>query len=137
MTMDKMGMIASSICGIHCVLIPFALVMFPFLSIAAGNGEMFEVGFIVFSVVLAIFAMINGYAYHKKRVPAILAFAGLGIFVFSHVFIGHDIEKSSFTSVAPFLIGGFFIFTAHYLNHKLTKTHKCACDHIGDGKTLE
>ncbi len=130
--LDKIGMIASSICMIHCILLPFVIIMFPFLFVALAAGQVFEWAFIIFSIVLALFAMVNGYAYHKKPIPVVLALAGFCIFIFSHAVIGHDLNHGVFAGVMPYLIGGSCIFAAHFLNHKFIHNSKCACEHIKD-----
>jgi hypothetical protein len=106
--------------------------MFPFIFVAAASGQVFEWAFIFFGLALAIFAMINGYAYHKKPVPFMLAMIGFTIFIIAHLTIEHDLNHGIFIGLAPFIIGGTCIFAAHYLNHKFIHSHKCACDHIGE-----
>ncbi len=127
MNLDKVGMTASSICGVHCILTPVLLVLFPYASIAFIHGEFFEWGFILFSLILASFALFQGFLVHKKFIPFILAFTGFFTFIVVKLLSGSKHE--SFSSAIIFVIAGSLICFSHYINHKHCKHSKC-CEHV-------
>ena len=129
MSLDKIGSWLSGVCIIHCVLFPLVMVFFPFLSAAFAAAESWEWAFIGFSVIIAFFAMIQGYVYHKKPIPYILAITGFGAFIFAKVAFDKAYSFSIFTTTIVYVGAGFSILLAHYLNHKFMHHAKCACEH--------
>jgi hypothetical protein len=125
--LDKVGMTASSICGIHCLLMPLVFVLFPYASIAFLHGEMFEWGFILFSLTIACFAMVQGFFLHKQWIPLALATFGFGTFI--GVKIGSPHSHETFSGALVFVLAGALICMAHYLNHRFIKRHSCSCEH--------
>jgi hypothetical protein len=83
------------------------------------HSEIFEWSFIALSVVIAFFAMLQGYIYHKKAVPAIFAVVGFAIFIGAHKLWGEHLGL--------LLLGVGCIFAAHYINHQFS--HSCKLDH--------
>jgi len=135
MNWDKVGSMLSGICIVHCILLPLAIVFFPFLSVALAQGESIEWAFIGFSIVVAVFAMLQGYIYHKKPIPYILAAIGFGTFIAAKMASDRALFFSVFTSVIVYVAAGGSILLAHYLNHKFMHSAKCACEHQHeDGK---
>jgi hypothetical protein len=124
---DKIGMTASSICGVHCLVLPFVFVLFPYASIAFVKGEMFEWGFILFSLTIACFAMAQGFLVHRKWYPLILAMVGFTTFI--AVRIANPELHETFSGALVFFFAGALICLGHYLNHKFIKKHRCICTH--------
>ena len=124
---DKIGMTASGICSIHCLLLPLVFVLFPYASVAFIKGEMFEWGFILFSLTIACFAMMQGFLVHKKWIPLALALVGFGTFI--GVRLSRPNSHETFSGSLIFVLAGVLICTAHYLNHKFIKKHRCICSH--------
>ena len=120
MNKDKVGMFLSGICGVHCMLMPFLLVILPYSTVAYLNNEIFETSFIVFSLTLASFAMIQGYMAHRKLWPILLAGLGFAIFFNTHIHGSTD-----HVSILLGLAGGC-VCVAHYLNHRFS--HICECE---------
>lgn len=129
MNWDKIGSALSGICIVHCVLTPLAFVFFPFLSVALASGETIEWAFIGFSVVIAVFAMMQGYVYHRKPIPYILASIGFATFIFAKITFNKAFTFSMFTSIMVYVGAGLSILLAHYLNHKFMHHAKCSCEH--------
>jgi len=125
--LDKIGMISSQICGIHCFLMPFLFAMFPFAGIAFAKGELFEWGFIGFSFSLAAFAMTQGFISHGKWYPTTLASVGFIILIYLKLKFEHGHE--TFSGSFIFILPGILVFMAHFFNHKFLITARCRCDH--------
>jgi hypothetical protein len=125
--LDKVGMTASAICGIHCIALPFVFIIIPYASIAFLEGSLFEWGFILFSLIIASFAMIQGFLAHKKWLPLILASIGFFIFISTKTSDGHSHE--TFSGSLIFALAGALICCAHFFNHKFSKLANCNCSH--------
>jgi hypothetical protein len=128
MSLDKLGSALSGVCILHCALLPFLLVMFPLLSVAIAQHEVYEWAFIGFSVVIAFFAMFQGYIYHKRPIPYILAVLGFGVFIVAKMTFEHSFNFSVFVTTTIYVGAGLSIFLSHWLNHKFIKHAKCACE---------
>ena len=111
---------------------PLLLIFFPFITVAMANGEFLEWGFIGFSLILALFAMIQGYVYHRKPIPYILAIIGFAVFIISKILFERAFCFGTFMSTSIYVGSGISVLVAHYLNHKWTNNAKCKCNHEGD-----
>lgn len=129
MNWDKIGMTASGICAVHCMLVPFLLVAFPFLTIEIVKSNSFEWAFIGISALIAFFAMFQGYVYHKKPVPYILAIVGFVVFAIAKSTHTHEHSHDFLGTSVIHVLAGLTIVLAHYLNHKFVKHVKCSCGH--------
>jgi uncharacterized membrane protein len=103
-------------------------VFFPFLTIAFNASESYEWAFIGFSVVIAFFAMVQGYVYHRKPIPYVLAILGFGVFIFAKIAMYKAFCFSIFMTTLVYVGAGASILLAHYLNHKFAHHAKCKCD---------
>lgn len=127
--LDKVGMTCSTVCFWHCILFPFLFAIFPMVTFF--RSEVFEWSFISFGIAVAAFAMLQGYAQHRKRMPIALAITGFTLFVAAHLYAegGHfHAEGVNYTHLLLSLLAGCIIFSAHYVNHKFIN-RACSCDH--------
>jgi len=125
--LDKLGMAASGLCGIHCLILPIVFVLFPYASVAFVKGEFFEWSFLLFSITIASFAMVQGLLVHRKLIPLAVALLGFMLFIWTRT-VNHDVHET-FSGSLMLVLAGALICGAHYLNHKFIKNHKCACSH--------
>ncbi|MBV6644054.1 MAG: MerC domain-containing protein [Cyclobacteriaceae bacterium] len=116
LNLDKIGICASTVCGLHCLLTPFILLALPFASLAFLASEGFEIGLLILSFLLAIASLVVSYfRKHFNVMPTILA--GVGFLLFM---IGKAIPLE-IAEIILSVAGGVFIVLAHYRNIKLTK----------------
>ncbi len=136
--LDKLGMSCSTLCFWHCILFPFLFVMFPMITLF--HSSLFEWSFLSISLIIACFALGQGFLLHKHFKPAAFAFSGFAVFIWSRWYIqSHTIniffarmqqnyyEGLLLAHLAPIasLLAGVLIFTSHYINHKHIKS--CSC----------
>ena len=124
LSFDNLGIVASVLCLIHCMAMPFLIALLPFLGWQFLDSH--ESHLILGSLIIAfaLFAIVPGYLKHKSRriltgmiIGAVLVL--LGSF-FSHDFGMDDIEL-------PLLVGGNLTLVAtHLLNMRRVKS---CCDH--------
>lgn len=116
---DFIGLSASFLCVLHCILLPICIPLFPLIGLSFINNEFYEILLIAISLVIAFIAIYNGYKkYHNKTLPIFMY--GFALVFFSAGFL---IENNFFERISHFFATGFLII-AHYYNWKLTKEHK-------------
>ncbi|QNK61190.1 MerC domain-containing protein [Pedobacter sp. PAMC26386] len=118
--LDRLGMTASTLCAIHCALVPIFLTTLPLLGLEFLSNEWVEISMIIVSVFLGTLSLSMSYRkQHHKLLPFFVLFSGFTLIAFGH-FSG--IEK-----LEPILIplGGFTVAAAHLVNWRLNRT----CNH--------
>ena len=131
--LDMIGFSASTICAIHCALLPFAIVLLPLLGLEFIANPVIEYSLIGLSLVIGLYTLKNGYFYHHGRLyPVLIFLTGLAVVVIGHLFFHeHTLAGESehglsseliFFMIAP--IGAILIGIGHYTNRKLCNTCK-------------
>lgn len=136
---DKMGMLLSFVCLVHCLLGPIVLIVVPGLSGSFGH-ELFHWVMLLFVIPVAAFSFVKSYQSHKIKFPLQLGSLGilfLLIGVLAPEYFGHDFLHSHDThhdhganealnmdtfETAFSVLGGIFLAYAHYFNLK-----QCQC----------
>lgn len=121
--LDRVGMILSIGCMIHCILLPVILPLLPLLGLMVGHDGYFHLILGGLIVVTAVLALIPGMKKHLNVLP--LSLGGYGIaFIFGGG-VGELTHMPEYATTILTIIGSCFMVTAHYLNHKYT----CMCVH--------
>ena len=128
---DKVGMLVSVGCIIHCLLTPILIPILPAAGFIFSHSPFVHGVLVAVIATIALLAFIPGYKKHRNNVPGLLAFIGVGIItcmgaleLFSEI-TGNEYEAVPITSVT--ILGSLIIVYAHYLNHR----YICACKHHG------
>lgn len=121
---DKAGIIASTMCAIHCAILPILILLFPVISLSFFITEFLEFIFLVITLVLGLFSICFGIKIHKNWKILFLISAG-----FSFILVGkllHSHNSHSTISFMNFMMvfGGLTIAFSHYLNNKLCNACK-------------
>ena len=116
--LDKLGITATSLCALHCILLPIILPMLPLLGLSFLADHGWEHVFLLITAAMGTIALFSGFhRYHKKLYPFYsLALGGL-IYAFKDV-LGAEYEPAIIT------IGASLIVLAHIMNIKLCKSCK-------------
>lgn len=113
--LHKVGLSLSFLCAIHCLAMPFVLVLLPFLGASFFTDEV-EFIMIGVSLIIGFFVLLKDYRHHENILPLVLL-GGSFTFVLFHVFIhSHFILSLSSISMA----------VAYFYNWRL---HKNLCSH--------
>jgi len=136
--LDLIGFSASTICAIHCALMPFIIVFLPLMGLQFMANPFVEYIFIAASLVIGSFTFKHGYFnHHKKLYPFILFLSGFTIIMVGHFFFhehSHEViqdmesvhnDETMFLMIAP--AGAFIIAISHLINRRLSKTTKVCC----------
>ena len=120
-SLDKIGIAATSLCALHCLLLPIILPLLPLIGADFIGSHEFEDGVLLLTMILGFVALYSGYKrYHRQIYPFVMLFAGGFIYWQKHYF-GEDIE--------PYLVtvGATLVVIAHVVNMKLCRRdHECS-----------
>lgn len=121
--LDRLGITATSLCALHCILLPVLLPALPLLGLSFLADHSWEHVFLIFTAILGSVALFSGFKrYHRKLYPFYLLFLGLGIY-----WIKHDFSQE--LEVYFIVVGASLIVAAHFINLKLCNSCKqCADD---------
>ena len=114
---DKLGICASVACLVHCLIVPFLLIIGFDVTLYSLDQEWIEMGFIFSSLLIGIYAFIKGFLSHRQHFVPVLFLAGFLLLV--------NGEKVANTLLAVILsvIGALIIVYAHFQNLKLKQLH--------------
>jgi hypothetical protein len=118
--LDKLGIITSVACAIHCTLIPLLLSSLPFLGINGLHNKAIEYGMIGLAFIFGLFSLVPGY---KKR-----PLGRLSLLLFGAGFVFLLINQSTGERWLYFLVpaAATAIISAHIL-HLRSCRNNCKC----------
>ena len=114
--MDRVGIWTSSLCALHCLLLPILIPLLPFVSASFFAQDWFERTILSLSMIIGFWALLSGfYRYHRQLYPLYSLLLG-GLIYWNKDMFGEAYE--------PFTIGvgAILIVMAHVVNIKLCKS---------------
>lgn len=120
--LDRIGITATSLCALHCILLPVLLPALPLLGLSFLANHAWEHVFLLITAILGTVALFSGFKkYHRRLYPFYLLFLGVGIY-----WIKHDFSEA----IQPYfiIIGASLIVAAHIINLKLCNSCKQCTD---------
>ena len=122
---DRVGAVASFLCAVHCMALPFVIAVLPALGLSFLADHKFERIFIACASVLALAALIRGYRRHHIASPLYLALPGLALlWVGAWIFDSEDALALHASLVA---LGGCCVAFAHVLNLRMSHQSAGCC----------
>lgn len=115
---DRLGITASVLCVIHCLLTPIAVVVLPFAAQSRLHGD-FHLLIAAIVVPVALLALLRGYRIHRDT--SVLWLGGLGILLMLAAMSGRSVTDESAESWLM-IAGGIALSAAHYRNLR-----ECRC----------
>jgi hypothetical protein len=114
---DRLGISASILCVVHCLLTPVALVFLPLVGASLVHGWIHS-AIIAVVVPVALYALWIGYRIHRHTSVIWLAVFGFGAIALAMTFgEDHNLIEAGFMIAA-----GILLSTAHYKNLRATRT---------------
>jgi len=114
---DRVGMVGSLVCAIHCALLPLLLSALPALGLGMFASADIDQAFAVFAGILGITTLSIGFRRHRAFHAWALLVPGL-IMIWTGSFTGlHD---HSLAHAALMTAGGLLVAGAHMLNLRLS-----------------
>lgn len=122
MSLDSLGIFASTLCLIHCMAMPFIIAFLPFLGLQFLEGEFAHRVIAAFVFLFAIFAIGPGYRQHRRKDVLVFTILGLclvaGALLIAGPYFGEQYELPFITA------GNLTLVIVHLRNRKL-----CECAH--------
>jgi hypothetical protein len=111
--LDRLGMIASLGCAVHCALMPLVLGVLP----AVFHEERLEWALVGVSAGLGVGSLVRGYRRHRTVLALCVLGLGLALLV-----TGRFVEEAGGDGgVALVVLGGVVVAFSHFLNHRLSR----------------
>lgn len=112
---DAVAIALSSLCLLHCLLLPLLLLMLPALAIALHDGPVWahwiHWGLLATALPVSGFALWQGLARHGRFLPL-----GLAVVGFSVMFLGAMAHHAAIISPALIVSGGLVVAFGHWHN---------------------
>ena len=119
--LDHIGMTASTLCALHCAIVPLILTFLPLAGLGFLTNPFFEWGMITLALVLGVSSIFMAYfRTHHRALPLILLLIGFAVIVLGHMYLVSWAEAI----VVP--AGGLTIAFSHFLNYKYVD--KCSTE---------
>ena len=116
--LDKAGIYLSTICLVHCLVLPVLLATLPFVSfLAFMKSPITETLMIVFAIFNAVLAVTLNFKKHYNLI--VPAFFGSGMILLMLNFFAHNLVSQNEYIIT---LGALLIGVGHYINHKLCDT---------------
>lgn len=123
---DRLGVVASLLCAVHCAALPFLLALLPALGLGFLANQGFERGFIASASVLAVTMAVRGYRRHRTAHAFALLVPGLLL-----LWIGGfalDLGGATILHSLFVVAGGTCVSLAHIVNLRLARDSRvCDC----------
>jgi uncharacterized membrane protein YfcA len=121
---DQIGIWASSLCVVHCLLTPVVLSLSTVFAHFLPSEELTHRILVVSIALVGVIALVRGYRNHKRRRVPLLMVIGLA-FIFGGALYGEHLPSHA-TEVAITLIGSGFMIAAHRTNHTFCRSCSCS-----------
>ncbi|WP_241698013.1 MerC domain-containing protein [Rheinheimera pleomorphica] len=121
---DKVGITVTSLCAIHCIMLPIILPVLPLMGLSVAHNHAFERVMLLVTIVLGFIALFIGFhRYHRKLYPFYSLFLGVFIYWQRDVW-GHEYEH------AVLIVGASLVVLAHVMNMRLCNScNSCEDEH--------
>lgn len=124
---DKLAISLSTLCTIHCLMLPLIVSWLPTAAALILEDEFFHLSMVILVIPLSLYALTLGCKQHQRHRVLVLGIAGL-VLLISAVFLGHDI-LGEFGEKILTVSGASLITLGHALNfHFCRHDQQCDCD---------
>jgi hypothetical protein len=118
-TLDRIGVIASCACLLHCALTPLLIAAIPLLGLSMLADERVEWSFVGISVATGFLSLVPAYLRrHKRGRPLVLFGAGLVLILIARLVL----EESFHFELPMVLTGALLMITSHIVNLRLCRS---------------
>jgi hypothetical protein len=117
-SLDTLGITASTLCIIHCMAMPFVITMLPFLGWQFLEGKMAHHVLAAFVITFALTAVVPGYFKHRRREVLASMLLGLGLVLYA-TFAPASILPENL-ELPLITIGNIILVATHWRNRSLS-----------------
>lgn len=117
---DKVGITVTSLCAIHCIMLPVLLPVFPLLGLTAMHNHALERTVLLVTMLLGFITLFIGFQrYHRKLYPFYSLFLG------GFIYWQKDVAGAQYEHLI-LIIGATLVVLAHIMNMRLcNRCHDC------------
>lgn len=130
---DKLGVFASALCAVHCVVTALALGLLSATGLSFLDSPLMDALFVGTAVVVGGIAVWHGKRIHRSFVPAVIFTLGIASILVGHFGFDHGDESRSGIGTIFSVLGGLAVVAFHLLNWRLQRDRKCCheahCNH--------
>lgn len=105
---DRVGMISSGLCALHCAALPMLLYFGVISSVSSVAHDSFELVVLLCSISLAIYSAWRGLRLHGRIFPQLLIAGGMLMLIIGFLMSQHMVMA----------IGGLCLVAGHWLNYR-------------------
>ncbi|MBC7400189.1 MAG: MerC domain-containing protein [Mucilaginibacter sp.] len=111
--LDNLGMTASTLCAIHCAIVPVLFTFLPLAGLGFLANPLFEWSMITLALLLGVSSIFLSYfRTHRRALPLLLLCSGFVLVIAGHIYLKGWEEAI----IVP--LGGLTIAAAHFVNYK-------------------
>ena len=121
--LDKSSVGLSTVCAVHCLLMPVAVVMLPSLAALPFADEHFHILLVFFVLPLSIVALTMGCRKHRSWRVMAVGLSGLVLLV-GAALVGHDLFGELMEKTAT-VVGAGLVALSHVMNYKKCRALDC------------
>jgi O-antigen/teichoic acid export membrane protein len=117
-TIDRVGVVASCVCAVHCAVMPFVIGLLPLFGLGIFADQRTEWALVAVSLVVGLSSLLPAYLRkHKRTRPLFLFTIGLAL-----IFIARVTFEDTLRAEIPFVVlGALLIAASHFLNRRLCR----------------
>jgi len=105
---DAVGMLSSGLCALHCAALPFLLYFGVIGGVSSVAHDSFEAVVLICSIGLAAWSSWRGLRLHGRVLPQFFIAVGMLVLILGFAISLHEVMA----------VGGLFLVSGHWLNHK-------------------
>lgn len=132
---DRLGIIASALCFIHCVLTPVAVSLLAVGVHYLPSEEKIHRVLAVVVAALGCLAIFAGFRRHRRFRVVLLMSGGL-LLIFAGAYFGERLP-SHLAEVAVTMTGSCLMIAGHFLNHSFCRNCVCASESTETIRTID
>ena len=121
--LDKSSVGLSTVCAVHCLLMPVAVVMLPSLAALPFADEHFHILLVFFVLPLSIVALTMGCRKHRSWRVMAVGLSGLVLLV-GAALVGPDLF-GELTEKTATVVGAGLVALSHVMNYKKCRALDC------------
>lgn len=116
--LDRIGMIASCVCAVHCAVMPAVIGLLPLLGLGVIADERVEWAVIGIAALVGAASLLPTYfRHHGCATPLLIFAAGLTL-----IFVGKTLfEERATLEAASVVAGALAVAVAHFVNRRLCR----------------
>jgi hypothetical protein len=127
--LDKVSIGISSLCVVHCLFLPVAVILFPSIGLQIIADEAFHQMLVVVVLLTSLSALFMGCRRHKAWKVLGWGIGGL-VLLFAAIIFGHDFGEV-FEKVLT-VLGSAMVIFGHIQNFRLCKKIECGDNHCNN-----